>query len=116
MLEKVVKKDPSNFEAWNLLGEQFWRQGPKFILEAKRCFEGSLSQNRNGRALCRLSMLLRSLPAKDAKQRNENIQQSLAKAREAVEIGKIVADYRGFRLIGKAGEKMANRKGFQNSC
>ena len=33
MLEKMVKKDPSNFEAWNILGEQIWRQGPKLWIK-----------------------------------------------------------------------------------
>lgn len=87
MLEKFVKKEPTSYEAWNLLGEQLWRQGSKYILEAKRCFEGSLSQKTNTRALRSLSMILRSLPVQNEKQRSENIQHSLAKALEAVEIG-----------------------------
>ena len=36
MLEKMVKKDPSNFEAWNILGEQIWRQGPKFWIKMNK--------------------------------------------------------------------------------
>ena len=60
----------------------------KFILEAKRCFEYSLSRKKNQKALQSLSMILRAMPAKAEKQRNENIELSLERAEEAVQIGK----------------------------
>ena len=87
MLEKVVKRDPSNFEAWNLLGEQYWRSGPSKLLQAKQCFEGSLNKKINCRSLRSLSMILRALPESNSKTKWENIKLSFQKAKQAVDIG-----------------------------
>jgi len=86
MLEKVVKRDPSNFEAWNLLGEQYWRSGPSKLLQAKQCFEGSLNKKVNCRSLRSLSMILRALPESNSKTKWENIKLSFQKAKQAVDI------------------------------
>merc|ERR1712037_621205 len=71
-IERVLKLDPLNHEAWTLLGEQCWRMAvegkgnPKKpfdgMIQAKRNFEESLKKKKNVQALCNLSMLLRSYP------------------------------------------------------
>ena len=41
-LAKAVKLDPKLVEAWNQLGECYWKKDN--IAEAKNCFQGALSQ------------------------------------------------------------------------
>lgn len=84
LLEKVVKRDPTDFEAWNLLGEQYWRNGK--IQMARQCFEGSLSKRANSRSLRSLSMILRAMPEKDQKAKMANVKQSFQKAKQAVDL------------------------------
>lgn len=94
-IERVIKLDPLNHEAWTLLGEQCWRMAvegkgnPKKpydgMIQAKRNFEESLKKKKNVQALCNLSMLLRSYPpAKNSKEKYDNLQLSVQKAKEAV--------------------------------
>lgn len=40
-LSKSVKLDPKLVEAWNHLGELYWKKGD--ILNAKNCFSGALT-------------------------------------------------------------------------
>ena len=99
-IERVLKLDPLNHEAWTLLGEQCWRMAvegkgnPKKpydgMVQAKRNFEESLKKKKNVQALCNLSMLLRSYPpAKNSKEKYDNLQLSVQKAKEAVILGKM---------------------------
>jgi len=57
ILEKVLKRDPANYEAWNLLGEQYWRCSN--VKMAKNCFESGLNKKNNSVSLRALSMILR---------------------------------------------------------
>lgn len=41
-LSRAVKLDPSLVEAWNILGEQYWKK--KDLIGAKNCFTGALQQ------------------------------------------------------------------------
>ena len=96
-IERVLKLDPLNFDAWTLLGEQCWRMAvegkgdPKKpfdgMVQAKRNFEESLKKKKNVHALCNLSMLLRSYPSKNSKEKYDNLQLSVQKAKEAVSLG-----------------------------
>jgi tetratricopeptide (TPR) repeat protein len=71
LLAKAIKLDPSLVEAWNSLGEVFWKKGD--LESAHNCFEGALKQTdgRCVKALRELSMLSRQMgspqaPLKDA--------------------------------------------------
>ena len=96
-IERVLKLDPLNYDAWTLLGEQCWRMAvegkgdPKKpfdgMVQAKRNFEESLKKKKNVHALCNLSMLLRSYPSKNSKDKYDNLQLSVQKAKEAVSLG-----------------------------
>lgn len=41
-LSKAVKLEPGLVEAWNTLGEQYWKKGD--LIAAKTCFTGALQQ------------------------------------------------------------------------
>ena len=41
-LSRAVKLEPGLVEAWNILGEQFWKKGD--LAGAKNCFTGALQQ------------------------------------------------------------------------
>lgn len=80
-LSKAVKLDPKMVEAWNALGECFWKK--KELQSAKDCFMGALARLRNKESLCKLSMLLRQLDGTSA-ERSKNITESLTVAKEAL--------------------------------
>ena len=42
MLSKAVKLDPALVQAWNELGECFWKRGD--VENAWNCFQGALAQ------------------------------------------------------------------------
>ena len=46
LLSRSVKLDPTLVEAWNELGECYWKRGD--IETAKTCFEGALNHVRRG--------------------------------------------------------------------
>lgn len=41
-LSRAVKLEPGLVEAWNTLGEQYWKKGD--LIAAKTCFTGALQQ------------------------------------------------------------------------
>lgn len=43
-LSRAVKLEPGLVEAWNTLGEQYWKKGD--LIAAKTCFTGALQQVR----------------------------------------------------------------------
>ena len=45
LLSRSVKLDPSLVEAWNELGESYWKKGD--WVTAKTCFEGALQHKKN---------------------------------------------------------------------
>lgn len=45
LLSKAIKLDPKLVEAWNELGESYWKDNK--ITEAVNCFKGALKQVRN---------------------------------------------------------------------
>ncbi|XP_039264737.1 tetratricopeptide repeat protein 5-like [Styela clava] len=85
-LSKVVKRDPSLIEAWNLLGETFWKKSDN--LAAKDCFEGSLKREKNKIALRSLSMVLRQVKCTKSEEAISNVIKSVDLAKMSVDIDK----------------------------
>nr|CAB3267345.1 tetratricopeptide repeat protein 5-like [Phallusia mammillata] len=83
-LSKVVKRDPSHIEAWNMLGETFWKKGD--IQAAKDCFEGALRRTKNKVSLRSLSMVLRQMKPLQKGDTTKNVLQSVECAKDSVEM------------------------------
>eukprot|EP00945_MAST-04E_sp_MAST-4E-sp1_P005192 g5192.t1 len=96
-LSKSVKLDPSNIDAWNCLGECFWKK--QDFGTAKTCFEGALKQSRTRETLGLYSMLLRQIRP-DNTSMVENIRASIAAAKEAVSLG--YSDAHSWYVLGNA--------------
>jgi len=80
-LTKAVKLNPRHVDAWNSLGECFWKKGD--LNTARICFTNSLDRLKNKTSLRSLSMVLRQL-GEDDKSRRSNISQSVELAKQAV--------------------------------
>eukprot|EP01116_Phalansterium_solitarium_P013526 TRINITY_DN30910_c0_g1_i1.p1 TRINITY_DN30910_c0_g1~~TRINITY_DN30910_c0_g1_i1.p1 ORF type:complete len:446 (+),score=131.98 TRINITY_DN30910_c0_g1_i1:109-1446(+) len=99
LLSKAVKLDPSLVDAWNSLGECYWK---KADLEAARnCFKGALDQAKgsNKDSLRCLSMVLRQVSA-DPAERKTNIAESVKLAKDAVALD--VTDGQSWYILGNA--------------
>ncbi|KAG8222338.1 hypothetical protein J437_LFUL001324 [Ladona fulva] len=83
-LSKAIKLDPKLVDAWNELGECYWKKDD--IIGAKNCFVGALGHQKNKVSLRNLSMVLRQLPTKSLSEKITNIEESLLKAKEAVQL------------------------------
>ncbi|OWK09605.1 TTC5 [Cervus elaphus hippelaphus] len=59
LLSKAVKLEPKLVEAWNQLGEVYWKKGD--VAAAHTCFSGALTHCKNKVSLQNLSMVLRQL-------------------------------------------------------
>jgi len=103
-LSKAVKLDPTNVDAWNCLGECFWKK--QDFQTAKSCFDGALKQKRTRSTLRLLSMLLRQIRPnkKTVKEQIEkaksNINESIKIAKEAVALDFNDAD--SWYILGNA--------------
>lgn len=98
LLSRAVKLDPKLVEAWNELGECYWKNDN--IKEAKNCFIGALNHQRNKMSLRNLSMVLRQELAPDRDTQISNIQQGLAYAKQAVELDP--QDGQSWTVLGNA--------------
>ncbi|KAI9197139.1 uncharacterized protein BJ171DRAFT_522847 [Polychytrium aggregatum] len=79
-LSKCLKLNPGASEAWNCLGECFWK---KLDLEnARRCFEAGLSKARSKELLLSLAQLLRQ--SGQATDVQKSLQESLVLCKEAL--------------------------------
>ena len=96
-LSKVVKRDPTLIDAWNNLGETFWKK--RDFLSAKDCFIGSLKQDRNKVALRSLSIVMRQIPCK-TEDANKNTVSCVTYAKEAVEMD--VNDGTSWYILGNS--------------
>ncbi|CAK1542586.1 unnamed protein product [Leptosia nina] len=82
-LSKAVKLNPHLVEAWNELGECYWKNIN--VKEAKACFEGALKHERNRITLRCLSIILRQEAAtKKEGDATQMILKSVEFAKEAV--------------------------------
>ncbi|KAG7204775.1 hypothetical protein KM043_005184 [Ampulex compressa] len=98
LLSKAVKLEPKLTEAWNELGECYWKNDD--IQQAKNCFVGALPHGKNKVSLRNLSMVLRQEPTSSFEQRIKNIQQGVQYAQEAVNLDK--ADGISWAILGNA--------------
>ncbi|XP_069796975.1 tetratricopeptide repeat protein 5 isoform X2 [Narcine bancroftii] len=96
-LSRAVKLEPSLVEAWNQLGEVYWKKGD--ISGARTCFSGALNQSKNKVSLRNLSMVLRQLPAQGA-EHCRNIQASVEQARQALQMD--LTDGTSWYILGNA--------------
>ncbi|EGD80858.1 hypothetical protein PTSG_11730 [Salpingoeca rosetta] len=81
-LTKSVKLNPKNIDAWNLLGEVFWRKGDLF--ESTRCFEMALHREENAESLRNLSMITRKKRVSTRAEEKRNIEESIELAKKAI--------------------------------
>ncbi|XP_077444337.1 tetratricopeptide repeat protein 5 isoform X1 [Stigmatopora argus] len=97
-LSRAVKLEPGLVEAWNTLGEQYWKKGD--LTAAKNCFTGALQQSKNKVSLRNMSMVLRQLPAADGEAHGKRVLESVDTARQAVQLD--VADGTSWYILGNA--------------
>ncbi|KAI4487156.1 PREDICTED: tetratricopeptide repeat protein 5-like [Polistes canadensis] len=98
LLSKAVKLEPNLTEAWNELGECYWKNDD--IQQAKNCFVGALSHGKNKVSLRNLSMVLRQEPTSTSEQRAQNIQQGVEYAKESVSLD--TTDGTSWAILGNA--------------
>ncbi|GAB1599628.1 repeat 5 [Argonauta hians] len=84
LLSKAVKLDPKLVEGWNQLGESYWKN--RDVVSAKNCFLGALNHSQNKVSLRNLSMVLRQMPGLNIKQKLEVVNDSVDKAKDAVQL------------------------------
>ena len=97
-LSKVVKRDPSRIEAWNMLGETFWKKGD--VSAARDCFEGALKRKKDKASLRSLSMVLRQIKPQKVGDDQGNVLQSVEHAKAAVELDAM--DGKSWYILGNA--------------
>nr|XP_022911310.1 tetratricopeptide repeat protein 5-like [Onthophagus taurus] len=83
-LSKCLKLNPKLVNAWNELGECYWKNDN--LKEATNCFNKALSLGKNKIALRNLSMLARQNSFNTQEERIKNIEKGLNYAKEAVQI------------------------------
>jgi len=98
LLSRAVKLNPRMVEAWNELGESYTRK-PDFV-NSRICFEGALEHKKNKVSLRSLSMVLRQLSTSTPQEKVSNIDDSLAKGREAVALD--TKDGMSWSILGNA--------------
>ncbi|XP_031555752.1 tetratricopeptide repeat protein 5-like [Actinia tenebrosa] len=96
-LSKAVKLVPNLVEAWNALGECYWKKGD--MAAAKNCFTGALSHSKNKESLRNLSMVLRQLGT-EAAEKAENVKKSVSMAKEALSLD--ISDGMSWYILGNA--------------
>ncbi|XP_012280058.1 tetratricopeptide repeat protein 5 isoform X2 [Orussus abietinus] len=98
LLSKAVKLEPRLVEAWNELGECYWKNDD--IQQAKNCFIGALPHKRNKVSLRNLSMVLRQEQTKTHEEQVRNIEQGVEYAKEAVTYD--ISDGTSWAILGNA--------------
>ncbi|KAK5643415.1 hypothetical protein RI129_007260 [Pyrocoelia pectoralis] len=83
-LSKAVKLDPKLVEAWNELGECYWKNDN--IKEAENCFNGALNYGKNKVSLRNLSMTSRQKSSQNAEEKRKMVEYGLSLAKEAVQL------------------------------
>ncbi|GFO20713.1 tetratricopeptide repeat protein 5 [Plakobranchus ocellatus] len=96
-LGKAVKLDPRLVEAWNHLGECYWKK--EDISAAKNCFTGALNHSKNKVSLRNLSMVLRQLSGPPV-EKVKLIEESIERAKEAVQLD--ITDGTSWLILGNA--------------
>ncbi|KAJ3228455.1 Tetratricopeptide repeat protein 5 [Clydaea vesicula] len=83
-LSKSIKYDPLNTDAWNSMGEVYWKKGD--LEHAKLCFEGGLREKKTVEGLLNLAMILRVINKGKVELYKGQIEKSLTLSKEAVEM------------------------------
>lgn len=96
-LSRAVKLNPKLAEAWNELGECYWKQGQ--TVKARNCFEGILKVTKDKVSLRNLSMVLRQV-GETEEEKLKNICDSVTKAKEALELD--IEDGKSWSILGNA--------------
>lgn len=97
-LSRAVKLEPGLVEAWNTLGEQYWKKAD--LVTAKNCFTGALQQSKNKVSLRNMSMVLRQLPSGDGEEQSKRVMEGVDMARQAVQMD--VTDGTSWYILGNA--------------
>lgn len=97
LLTKAVKLEPNLVEAWNELGNCYWKNDD--IQQAKNCFVGALRHGRNKVSLRNLSMLFRQEPVRET-ERIQNVEKGVEYAKEAVSLD--TSDGVSWSILGNA--------------
>ncbi|KAF6352699.1 tetratricopeptide repeat domain 5 [Rhinolophus ferrumequinum] len=98
LLSKAVKLEPTLVEAWNQLGEVYWKKGD--IAAAHTCFSGALTHCKNKVSLQNLSMVLRQLRTDSGEERSRHVMDSVRQAKLAVQMD--IHDGRSWYILGNA--------------
>ncbi|XP_025775816.1 tetratricopeptide repeat protein 5 [Herpailurus yagouaroundi] len=98
LLSKAVKLEPKLVEAWNQLGEVYWKKGD--IASAHTCFSGALTHCKNKVSLQNLSMVLRQLRTDTGDEHSRHVMDSVRQAKLAVQMD--VHDGRSWYILGNA--------------
>ncbi|XP_012504919.1 PREDICTED: tetratricopeptide repeat protein 5 isoform X1 [Propithecus coquereli] len=98
LLSKAVKLEPELVEAWNQLGEVYWKKGD--VAAAHTCFSGALTHCKNKVSLQNLSMVLRQLRTDAGDEHSRHVMDSVRQAKLAVQMD--VHDGRSWYILGNA--------------
>ncbi|KAL2790294.1 tetratricopeptide repeat protein 5 [Daubentonia madagascariensis] len=98
LLSKAVKLEPELVEAWNQLGEVYWKKGD--VAAAHTCFSGALTHCKNKVSLQNLSMVLRQLRTDTGDEHSRHVMDSVRQAKLAVQMD--VHDGRSWYILGNA--------------
>ncbi|XP_077154196.1 tetratricopeptide repeat protein 5 isoform X1 [Ranitomeya variabilis] len=98
VLSKAVKLDPGLVEAWNELGEVYWKKMD--VTAAKTCFLGALNHCKNKVSLRNLSMVMRQQRLQDPDENSRNIMDSVKQAKRAVQMD--TRDGTSWYILGNA--------------
>ncbi|XP_060031395.1 tetratricopeptide repeat protein 5 [Erinaceus europaeus] len=98
LLSKAVKLEPKLVEAWNQLGEVYWKKGD--VAAAHTCFSGALTHCKNKVSLQNLSMVLRQLRNDSGDEHSRHVMDSVQQAKLAVQMD--IHDGRSWYILGNA--------------
>ncbi|EPY76189.1 tetratricopeptide repeat protein 5 [Camelus ferus] len=98
LLSKAVKLEPKLVEAWNQLGEVYWKKGD--VAAAHTCFSGALTHCKNKVSLQNLSMVLRQLRTDSGDEHSRHVMDSVQQAKLAVQMD--ILDGRSWYILGNA--------------
>ncbi|XP_019790766.2 tetratricopeptide repeat protein 5 isoform X2 [Tursiops truncatus] len=98
LLSKAVKLEPKLVEAWNQLGEVYWKKGD--VAAAHTCFSGALTHCKNKVSLQNLSMVLRQLRTDSGDEHSRHVMDSVRQAKLAVQMD--ILDGRSWYILGNA--------------
>ncbi|XP_057581128.1 tetratricopeptide repeat protein 5 isoform X2 [Hippopotamus amphibius kiboko] len=98
LLSKAVKLEPTLVEAWNQLGEVYWKKGD--VAAAHTCFSGALTHCKNKVSLQNLSMVLRQLRTDSGDEHSRHVMDSVRQAKVAVQMD--ILDGRSWYILGNA--------------